>query len=491
MVENIKKILCFIILLLSVFSLSSCKKKETTYDKDVLRIYNWQDYIFDGYDDPKEAEADEMPMESVVELWKINFEKEHPGRTVQVIYDTFETPEIMLNQIKTGKSFDLICPSDYTIQKMLKEDMLEPFDDGALDDGYLKYASPYLKELFEKNGWTKYAACYMWGTLGLIYNTELIDPLDVEHWKVMWDEKYQGKISSKDSVRDTYFMGVMYVYQEELMNYADQFKQGLISAEEYNGHINRICNLTDEKTLGKVESALKSLKKNIFGLEVDSGKSDIVTGKIAMNLAWSGDAVYSMDLADEEGITLAYSVPIEGSNVWFDGWCMPKGANKELAQDFINFVSRPEIAALNMNYIGYTSSSVGDTIFDLIDDWYGVSEGEEGNLVDLSFYFGDSLSEDRLTDGKAIVNVAELGRQFSAQFPTKDILNRCGVMEDFGDKNRDVLKMWSSFKSNSLSPVAIILLVLIGLTAVTAYVVYLVNNAKKKARRRKFKEGKR
>lgn len=480
MVRNVNKIVLCLLLVLFVFTLSSCKKK-STYDKNVLRIYNWQDYIDDGYDD----EGNKVRM-SVVELWQEDFYN-RTGRHVEVVYDTFETPEVMLNQIKTGKEFDLICPSDYTIQKMLKEDMLEPFDEGALDEGYLKYASPYLKDLFEENGWTNYAACYMWGTLGLIYNTEIISEEDVNHWKVMWDSKYKGLISCKDSVRDTYFMGVMYIHQEELIEHANKFKTGEYTVDEYNAKINEIANLTDDDTIKEVEKALKELKSNIFGLEVDSGKSDILTGKIAMNLAWSGDAVYSMDQADELGTTLAYSVPEEGSNVWFDGWCMPKGANKELAQDFVNFVSRPEIATLNMEKIGYTTSSVGDEIFDLINDWYGAEE--EGIPVDLSFYFGDSLSSDKLEDGKAIIYTEEIGRQFSAQYPTEDVLARCGIMRDFGDQNKKVLRMWSSFKSNTISPTIIILLSIIGVTAVTSYVILLINKAKKKARRKKFKAG--
>lgn len=484
MLRNVSKTLILLLIIFCLFTLTSCKKESGSFDKDVLRIYNWQDYIDDGLDD----DGNKVRL-SVTELWQQDFYN-RTGRHVEVVYDTFETPEIMLNQIKTGKEFDLICPSDYTIQKMLKEDMLEPFDEGVLNDGYLKYASPYLKDLFEENGWTNYAACYMWGTLGLIYNTDIVSEEDVNHWKVMWDEKYKGQTSTKDSVRDTYFMGVMYVYQEELIKYRDEYLTGQITEKEYNAKINKVANYTDDETLSKVEEELKKLKQNIFGLEVDSGKSDIVTGKIAMNLAWSGDAVYSMDLADEEGITLAYSVPEEGSNVWFDGWCMPKGANKELAQDFINFVAKPEIAALNMSKIGYTTSSVGDEIFDLINDWYGSEEEEPEFEVDLSFYFGDSLSEDKLTDGKVIVYTDEIGRQFSAQYPTEDVLYRCGIMRDFGEKNRDVLRMWSSFKSNSLSPVAYVLLAIIVLAVITFYVIYLVNKAKKNRRRKRLKESK-
>lgn len=487
MKRSIKFILAICLVISCTLGLSSCDKSQT-FDRDVLRIYNCQDYIDEGLD----SETGEKINDSVMESWKKDFEERHPGRTVTVIYDTFETPEYMLNQIKTGKQFDLICPSDYTIQKMIKDDMLEKFDEGALEgeNNYLQNASPYLIKLFEENNWTDYAACYMWGTLGLIYNQEIVSEEDVKYWSAMWDEKYKGIATAKDSVRDTYFMGVMYVHQEELLKYRDDYQNGLISQEEYNQKINEIANLTDDETIETVRKELRKLKNNIFGLEVDSGKSDIITGKIAMSLAWSGDAVYSMDLAEEKGVTLAYSVPIEGSNVWFDGWCMPKGANKELAQDFINFVSRPEIAARNMDVTGYTSAIVGNDIFDLINDWYGCDD-EDGVIVDLTFYFGDSVYDEideegnvikRLTDGKVLIKTSEIGRQFSTQYPDQETLDRCGVMRDFGDQNKKVLRMWMNFKSNSLEPVVIVLLILLGVIIIGVYLIFLIKKINKKRR---------
>lgn len=493
MKRNTKFIFALILVLMCCFTLTSCKK-ETTYDNDVLRIYNCQDYIDEGLD----SDTGEKVGDSVMESWKKDFEMRHPGRTVSVVYDTFETPEYMLNQIKTGKKFDLICPSDYTIQKMIKDDMLEKFDDGALEgeNNYLDNASPYLIDLFEENDWTDYAACYMWGTLGIIYNQDIVREEDVKHWNAMWNEKYKGIATAKDSVRDTYFMGVMYVHQEELLKYRDEYLNGEITEKEYNEKINEIANLTDDDTIESVRIELRKLKNNIFGLEVDSGKSDIITGKIAMSLAWSGDAVYSMDLAEEKGVTLAYSVPDEGSNVWFDGWCMPKGANKELAQDFINFVSRPEIAARNMDVTGYTSAIVGNDIFDLVNDWYS-SDEEDGTLVDLTFFFGDSVYDEvdeegnvieRLTDGKVIIRTSELGRQFSTQYPDQDVLNRCGVMRDFGDQNKKVLRMWMNFKSNSLEPAVIVLLVILALIVIVVYSIFLIKKINKKRRIKMYRK---
>ena len=312
-----------------------------------LKVYNWQDYIDDGTDD-----NGNIVSTPVIDMWIEDY-KERTGITVEVIYDTFETNETMLNTLKTGKSdYDLVCPSDYAIQKMIKDDMLEKFDITKLPT-YNEYGSPYLKELFEQNNWTEYSVPYMWGTVGLLYDPDVFSDELVSSWDIMWNKEYENLATTKDSVRDTYFVGVMHVYQEELQELRNQYQKGTITREYYNQQVNIIMNRTDEETLRLVEDDLKIMKENIFGLEVDSGKSDMVTGKISMNLAWSGDAVYSMDLAEEEDDKiLAYSVPLEGSNVWYDGWVMPKGANVELATDFVDFLSKPEIAVLNMNKIG-------------------------------------------------------------------------------------------------------------------------------------------
>ena len=139
MKRSVKIFLVVCLSFVFLLGVTSCKKTET-FDKNVLRIYNCQDYIDEGLD----SDTGEKVGPSVMERWKEDFEMRHPGRKVTVVYDTFETPEYMLNQIKTGKKFDLICPSDYTIQKMIKDDMLEKFDEGALsgENGYLSNASP-------------------------------------------------------------------------------------------------------------------------------------------------------------------------------------------------------------------------------------------------------------------------------------------------------------------------------------------------------------
>ena len=339
-----------------------------------LTIYNWQDYIFEGDEDTA----------SVVEQFEEYYLNKY-NEKIEVKYFTFETNENMLNVLKTGKShYDLVCPSDYVIQKMIREDMLEPLNRENVPN-YTTYASPYIKELFESNqvkieegenknyivSWADYAIPFFWGTMGFMYNPDvLINETDINSWSILWDEKYERMSTLKDSVRDTYCAGVLYTFSNEkhpevgysLNELKEMYLNNQISDKQYQQYIQTIMNDVDDETLEKVKENLKIAKENVYGFEVDSGKADIVTGKIAINFCWSGDAVYAMDCAEEEsGISLNYVIPEEGSNVWFDGWVMPKGADTELAEEFLNFISRPDIAALNMNEVGYSSAIAGET----------------------------------------------------------------------------------------------------------------------------------
>ena len=156
-----------------------------------------------------------------------------------------------------------------------------------------------------------------------------------------------------------------------------------------------------------------------------------------------------------EGIYLNYMVPEECSNIWFDGWVMPKGANRELAEKFIDFLSRPENAVANMNYIGYTSAIAGDAVFEEMLDWY--AEGEEGDTdeagkplvaYDLNYFFGDT-GDGAYRDGEYVIYVSEESshRQISAQFPTEEVLARSAIMQYFdNDTNAAVNEMWEEIK---------------------------------------------
>ena len=483
-----KKILTFAIAFALAFALLQPSVAFAKQD-DVLRIYSWEDYISTDEETEKTL-ADEFE----------NWYKEKTGKTVRVEYSTFGTNEIMYNELKISPgSYDLICPSEYMIQKMINEDMLEEYsaeflDETNPDNYYIRNVSGYIKNLFEShttsNGksWANYAAGYMWGTMGFIYNPEVIDQQDIAHWKAVWDEKYKNQSTLKDSVRDTYFMGLAYVYSDELADLATQFKNGDLSQQEYNNQVNTILNRTDDETLEKVEQALKDAKKNVFGFEVDSGKNDMITGKININFAWSGDAVYAMDEAEEQGVYLNYSVPVEGSNIFFDGWVMPKGANTTLAEEFVNYISMPENACANMDYIGYTSVIAGDDVFDRMvdyfelttaDDYANLSADEQSELVavDLSYFFDD------LSDGRsAIIYTDTTDRQFYAQYPDLDTINRCAIMNYFdSETNEKISILWENVKGTELPVWVLILLGLLVfgyLGKILAKKIYKTNRAK-------------
>ena len=326
--------------------------------------------------------------------------------------------------------------------------------------------------------------------MGYVYNPELVSAEDLSSWAGIWSGKYDHMSTIKDSVRDSYFLGVAYVYREELAALAKEYGAGNMTLSdekyaEYNEKVTAIMNRTDEDTLEKVKSALLDLKQYLYGFEVDSGKQDMITGKISINFAWSGDAVFAMDDAepytDENGreipgIYLNYIVPGECSNIWFDGWVMPKGANVELAQKFIDFLSRPENAVANMNFIGYTSAVAGDEVYEEMIDWYDESaEGtpgfdEDGNALvpyDLNYFFGGTGNYD---DYVIYVSEDSLNRQISAQYPTEQVIVRSAVMQHFDNETTAAVnEMWEEVKGLPIPVWAyIVIAVIIALILVAA-----------------------
>ena len=406
-----------------------------------FRIANWEDYIY--IDEDSEDER------SMVDDFEDYYEKK-TGEQINVEYTTFGTPEDLYNNLKIDKySYDVMSPSDYMIEKMAREGMLQKINLPA-DGEYKTNVSPYIENIFDNIKWSEngatvslsdYAAGYMWGTLGLVYNSEKVQDEEMTSWNALWSGKFNNKFTIKNSVRDTYFMTLANVYYDELVALD-------ASSADYNEKITEIFNRTDSDTVEKVKSAMRTLKNNSYGMEVDSGKNDIVTGKIDVYFAWSGDAVYAMDAAEdvEEGETpvyLNYSVPKEGSNVWFDGWCVPKDSkNADIAVAFIEYLSMPENAIKNMDYIGYVSCIGGQDVFDCAYEKYNE---EDGSPVDLSYFFrreGDTSDY--------VINCTSKVRQFAAQYPSEEVIKRCAVMSYFDDSaNERINTMWMEIKSGS------------------------------------------
>ena len=486
----------------SLLALAGCAPET----EEVLRVYNWEDYI----SAPSEGE-DEGDYVDLIAKFEEEYEAE-TGKAIRVEYSTFGTNENMYNELKINPgAYDLVCPSDYMIMKMISEDMVEPFSDEFLrESNYARYGSPYIRDLFEANGWAEYAVPYMWGTMGYVYDPELSDTVeeDLSSWAGLWEQRYASVATIKDSVRDSYFLGVAYVYREELMALKEQYGSPTLGDEnfdEYNAKVTEIMNRTDEETIERTKDALLELKEHLYGFEVDSGKQDMVVGRISINFAWSGDAVYTMDDAEpytdedgvyHEGIYLNYIVPEECSNIWFDGWVMPKGAqNTEAAEAFVDFLSRPENAVANMNYIGYTSSVAGDAVFEEMVDWY--AEGEAGDVdengdplvpYDLNYFF-EGTGDGAYADGDYVIYVSaeSAKRQISAQYPTEEVIARSAIMQHFDDAtNAAVNEMWEEVKG---LPIPLWAYIVIAAIAAAALVIGLSYMYKGKRAEPKPKKG--
>ena len=520
------------LLLPTLGMLTGCGGKEVT----VLKVYNWEEYIDEGgkdsyvydmlLDEGADPDGDDAP--PIIEDFEAWYEETY-GEKVKVSYSTFGTNEDMYNELKLGNVYDLLCPSDYMIMKLAnetKEDgtpYLEKYDKSFFDPSietnyYIRNVSPYIQRQFETNAgletpegeprWNEYAAGYMWGTTGFVYNPAYVDVQDLEKngWQTFIDPAYKGKITAKDNVRDTYFaaLGVAFEGGEGgLSELHEKFLSGELSQEEYTKAITKIFNATDEETIAKTERYLMDIKENIYSFETDTGKADMVNGTIWLNYAWSGDAVYALDEAesgeeDRDGnvvpgteLFLDYYVPEAGTNLWFDGWVMMKDVvergTKQAAQAFVNYMSMPESAKRNSYYIGYTSVIAGENaeMLDYVDWLYGGEEASEEDFYDLSYFFGEEAG----TVGVYADEEQRTCRQLFAQFPPEEVISRCAVMDYYRkDASERINELWSRVKAETLDAWAIIVICLV-VVAIALFTVFVKFGGKIDFFRTKPKKG--
>lgn len=503
--KRLHKILCSVsaacILTISALPLSACSSKE---DELVLRVSNWEEYIDRGkwgddelidIDNPYDTEADGIiGVNELTDDFTEWFNNGNHGFKVRVEYSTFGTNEDLYNRLNLGDTYDLVCPSDYMLMKLINEDKAEKFSESFHDKNietnyYAKNVSPYIDDVFsakhEENAdyvWKDYAACYMWGTTGLVYNPETVSDDDVTSWNILQNGAYKRRVTIKDNVRDAYFAALGILNAEVLTT----LNKDVNTAEESSSR-SELLNATDDETIAAAQQILKDIKDNVYSFETDSGKTDMITGKVAANFQWSGDGVLIMDETDDDGETeLWYSVPDECTNLWFDGWVMLKDGiggderKKTAAEAFINFLSRPDNAVRNMYFIGYTSAIAGDpdgVIKNYLEWNYGAEDGVKTYNYDLSYFFGDEcvISVDAETLEIGEDGNINRGRQLFAQYPPQNVIDRSVIMLDFGERLGAINQMWINVRCldvKDFNPAvvwSILGIILAGSVAITLY----------------------
>lgn len=272
-----------------------------TISGEKVVVYNWGDYI-----DPE-----------VLTMFE-----EETG--IDVVYEEYETNEIMYPKVQSGAiAYDVVCPSDYMVQRMIENDLLAEIDYNNIpnlkyiDDIYMEMSKQYDPE-------NKYSVPYLWGTVGILYNKKMVDE-PVDSWSILWDEKYTDSILMQDSVRDAFAVAL------KSLGYS--------------------LNSTDLDELEAAKQLLIEQKPLVQAYVIDQVRDKMIGNEAALGVIYSGEALY----CQKENPDLEYVIPKEGSNLWIDALVIPKNAqNKKNAEAFINYLCRPDIAKMNFDYITYS-----------------------------------------------------------------------------------------------------------------------------------------
>lgn len=345
-----KSIILLLILTITAGLFTGCSDA-----KEKVYVYNWGEYI---------------DMDVVKQ-----FEKE---TGIKVVYDDFDTNEEMYAKIKAGAvKYDVVCPSDYMIQKMIQENLLSEINKNNVPN--IKNMDPtYMKAAQTFDPGNQYSVPYCWGTVGILYNKKMVtEPID--SWAAIFDKKYSDNILMIDSVRDAFATALAYLGYD--------------------------INTTDEAQLMKARDLLKEQYPLVQAYVVDQVRDKMIGEEAAIGVIYSGEAIYTK----RENPNLEYVVPKEGSNVWIDGWVVPKNApNKENAEKFINYMCDGDAALKNFEFITYSTPN--------------------------------KVAREKITDGDI--------KNSPVAFPDQSILDRCTTYKYLGDKMESLYNdKWNEVKS--------------------------------------------
>lgn len=406
----------------------------------VLKVYNWSDYI------------DEEVIGEFEEWYE-----EQTGESVKVIYQTFDINETMLSKIEKGhEDYDVVCPSDYIIERMLQKDLLLPIgrDFGTTPNYIDGSISPYVTSCFEKmDGGGKnandYSVGYMWGTTGILYNAKYVTAEEASTWDILRNPKFADKIFVKDSPRDIYSQVITYIRRNELEN-------GTVSLDE-------LMYYSSDEAIAEVENFMKQVKPLVAGWEADFGKEQMIQERGWVNLTWSGDAVWAIEEAREIGVDLRYECPKEGFTVWFDGWVIPKYAqNEKAARYWINFMCRPDIVIRNVDVTGYVSASGAPEVLEAFTD-------EDYAPIDLSYFFGPQAAS-------VCAN--------PVLYPDNSDIMRSTMEHDWGENTEKLIQMWSRVKGSNANMSTVIVISAVLAAAVIFGLYSHISKSRKTSRRK-------
>lgn len=309
-----KTVALLLTLSLAVLPLTACGSASSSGSNGEVVVYNWGEYI-----DPD----------------TISMFEEETG--IKVIYDEFETNEIMFPKIEAGASkYDVVCPSDYMIKKMIENDLLAEINYDNVPNAKANIGQQYWDMSKEFDPENKYSVPYCWGTVGILYNKTMVDG-PVDSWSILWDEKYADNILMQDSVRDAFMVAL-----------------------KLNGYS---MNSVNPEELNAAKESLIAQKPLVQAYVIDQVRDKMIENEAAIGVIYSGEAIFTQ----RENPDLEYVIPKEGTNVWIDSWVITKNApNKENAEKFIDFMCRPDIALKNFEYITY--STPNDAARELIED---------------------------------------------------------------------------------------------------------------------------
>lgn len=449
-----KKIIAGLVVFMLIFALTGCTQGDDTQtpaSSEKLVIYNWADYIDEGDPDSNRA--------GLIDAFREYYYKA-TGKRITVEYNTFETNEELVTKVMLSDAdMDLICPSEYTIEKLLRNGMLSKINKDKItnfdnvDNGILDTISLEFGSLNGSNGelydMTEYMIPYMWGTLGILYNTEVVTEEDIaQGYGLLWNKAnnpaLNKKILMKDSVRDSYVAAILYAKEE-----------GKLPQEYHNYTVQQLINTINRDLLAVVEDVLIEQGSLLYGYEVDFGKDDMVKGNAYVDLAWSGDAIYAIEEGEMVDVSLDYFIPEIGGNIWFDGWVIPqKAKNVKAAEMFIDFMCDPVNAIYNMMYIGYTAS-INKELLENNDEITKILEYYE---YDPEEFFSNPIRYPEITDS-------------------------LGVMKDFGKEADAAIMMWESIKPYKTTELFIIIAIIIGITGIAIGAYFLNNYLKIKPRK--------